>query len=572
MPLDAAFLYRLTDELGAIKNAHIEKIHQPTNDELVLVLRAPHFSKRLLISAHPGCARVHFTESRPENPPTPPMFCMLMRKFFGASRIADIVMIGLERVIKITVSSLNEMGDVINPSIYIELIGAAPNIIAVDNNGKIIDALRRSNMEKSGRMLQPGAKYTLPTDQNRINILESNIDTVCSSILKCENLSVEKAVMSNLSGFSPLVCREIAFALSGNTDTYIRDLNSAQQRALKQILSNKKEQILNMGKPYILLNPNGEPFDFCYCNIFQYGKGYINEECESFSDLLDRFYTKKAYISRLKRESTDLLKLLSNLENRIIRRMSERKKDLKKCENREQLRIFGELLKANLYRIKSGQKFAELENYYDENLSLVKIPLNPALSPANNATKYFKDYKKTYIAEQTLTRLIEDDEKELEYIYSVLDSLTRAQDISDINDIRAELADAGYIKRQQKVKKVQPQFTFTKLISPGGHTVLVGRNNLQNDMLTLHKADKNDLWFHTKNIPGSHVILACPQNEASDDDIIFAATVAASNSKAKTSSNVAVDYTPVKFVKKPSGAKPGMVIYSTNKTVYVNPI
>ncbi len=571
MPLDAAFLYRLTDELKVIKNSHIEKIQQPTSDELVLVLRAPQFSKRLLLSAHPGCARMHFTDMRQENPPTPPMFCMLMRKFFGSARITDISMIGLERVIKITVSSLNEMGDIINPSIYIELIGAAPNIVAVDNDGKIIDAMRRSSIEKGGRMLQPGAVYTLPSDQNRINIFENDIEQICEAILKKENLTIERAIMTTLSGFSPLVCREIAFSLCGNTDSYISTLNSAGRRQLKQILSTKKEQILNTGKPYIVLKPNGEAFDFCYCNIFQYGKTYKNELCESFSDLLEKFYTDKAYSSRLKRESADLLKLLVNLENRIIKRMNERKKDLKKCDNREQLRIYGELLKANLYRIQSGQTFAECENYYDENLSMVRIPLNPALSPANNAAKYFKDYKKTYVAEQTLSRLIEDDQNELEYIYSVLESLSRAKDISDISEIRLELISAGYIKHRQKTVKKQQQFTFMKDVSPGGYDVFIGKNNLQNDMLTLHKAEKNHLWFHTKNIPGSHVILACSSTDATDEDILFAATLAAKNSKAKDSSNVAVDYTPVKYVKKPSGARAGMVIYSTNKTVYVSP-
>lgn len=572
MALDGGFLYKLTRELNSAVGAHIEKIYQPTRDELVFLLRSPTLHKRLLISAHSGSARIHFTESKPENPATPPVFCMLLRKFFGAARITEISMNSLERVIKITVSSLNEMGDVIYPCLYVELIGTAPNIIAVDQNGRIIDAIRRSSIENGGRIIHPGAKYEPPVSLGKANILDDDIDGVIEKILS-QNATLDKAILGIVEGFSPLVCREIAFSLSGNTDILVTELTKLQKEHLKAKLCYFKDEILKGGNPVLILDKDGKPQEFCYTNIYQYGKAFELNKSASYSELLESFYTERAYNSRLKKESQDLLRLLSNLEARILRRKAEREKDLKKCQNREEKRIYGELIKANLHAITTGQTFAEVQNYYDSNLATVRIPLNPALSPANNAAKYFKDYKKLHTAEQTLLELICEDEKELQYVYSVLESLARCENIGDIGEIRDELSAGGYIKSTFKGSKRKKENTvFKKVISPSGFRVLIGKNNRQNDLLTLNLASKNDLWFHTKNIPGSHVILFSGGADVTDDDILFAALLAAQNSKAAASSNVPVDYTPVKYVKKPSGAKPGMVIYSTNKTIFVSPV
>ncbi len=570
MALDGGFLYKLCKELNSAVGAHIEKIYQPTKDEMVFLLRAPAMHKRLLISAHSGSARIHFTQAKPENPATPPVFCMLMRKFFGASRITEITMNSLERVIKITVSSLNEMGDIIYPSIYIELIGASPNIIAVDQNGRIIDAIRRSNIENGGRLIHPSAIYQPPAHLDRLNILKTDLDVLCENILS-QNARLDKAILNLLEGFSPLVCREIAFSLSGNTEITVGELSKIQKEHLKSKLAFIRDEIIDGGTPTLIMNEKDEPIDFCYTDIFQYGKTYKTKKADNFSALLETFYTDRAYNEMLKKESQDLLKLLTNLEARILRRKAEREKDLKQCENREQKRIYGELLKANLYNISAGQTFAEVQNYYDENLSSVRIPLNPALSPANNAAKYFKDYKKLHTAEQTLISLIAADNQELEYIYSVLEALSRCQNLSDIAEIRDELAAGLYIHRPKTYKKKKENISFKEYASPSGFKVLIGKNNQQNDWLSLSVAAKNDLWFHTRNIPGSHVILCSGGKSVTDEDILFAAKCAAEHSKASSSSNVAVDYTPVKFVKKPNGAKPGMVIYTTNKTVFVNP-
>ena len=570
MALDGGFIYKLAEELNSAVGAHVEKIYQPTKDELVFLLRSSAFSKRLLLSARQGSARVHYTDARHENPPTPPVFCMLLRKFFGASRIVEISTSALERILKITVSSLNEMGDVIYPSIYVELIGAAPNIVAVDQNGRIIDAIRRSSIENGGRLLHPGAIYEPPARLERLNILTDDIDVICEKILG-QNDRLDKAILNTLEGFSPLVCREIAFSLSGDVEIFVGDLSKIQKEHLKTKLTAIRKEIVEGGTPTLVLNENDEPIEFCYIDIFQYGKTYKTLKADSYCDLLETLYTDRAYSDTLKKESQDLFRLLTNLETRILRRKLQREKDLKLCEKREEKRIFGELLKANLYNITAGQTFAEVQNYYDENLSTVRIPLNPALSPANNAAKYFKDYKKLHTAEQTLLTLIEADEQELEYIYSVLESLTRCENLGDIAEIREELASCLYIHRAKTNKKKKENITFKECVSPSGFRVLIGKNNRQNDALTTSVAAKSDLWFHTKNIPGSHVILCCGASDITDEDILFAAKEAAKHSKAAESGNVAVDYTPVKFVKKPNGAKPGMVIYTTNKTVFVNP-
>ena len=321
----------------------------------------------------------------------------------------------------------------------------------------------------------------------------------------------------------------------------------------------------------MLVKADGSPFDFSYTEISQYSDEFSKKSFESYSELLDAFYTARENTERLKHSASDIIKLVTNLHARTERKLAIRLHDLKKCENREMLRIYGELLKANLYKLENGASFAEVENYYDE-MKPIRIPLNPALSPQKNAEKYFKDYKKSYTAEHTLVALTKKDEEELKYFDSVLDSITRCESLSEIAEIREELSLAGYIKQsgtRKKKSSAVPQFKEYK--SGEGYKILVGKNNRQNDYLTTALAAKNDLWFHTKNIPGSHVIVMCRGGEVSEETIMNAAALAAANSKAADSSQVPVDYTPVKFVKKPNGAKPGMVIYTTNKTVFVTP-
>ena len=469
-------------------------------------------------------------------------------KYLSAARLVDITQPDLERVAIFVFSTSNEMGDIVEIKLVCELIGGKANIILVNADGKIIDALRHSSVEAGGRLILPTATYALPEKAEKLNPL-----LLCANEIEKE--TENRSLLSAIEGFSPLICREIEE--SDNKTT-----------ALEKILADIK---IN-NTPILLYNPQGEPFDFTYTEVKQYGKDYKNTVFESFSALLDGFYTEKETVSRINSAARDIIKLITSLKNRAEKRLAIRLNDLKKCENRENLRIYGELIKANLYNIEKGATVARVPNYYSENMEIVSIPLDASLSPQNNANKYFKEYKKTYTAEQTLKELTRKDSEEIIYLESVLDSIERSTSLSDIAQIREELTDAKYIKSLSTRKKQnQNQNTYKEYTSVEGYKILVGKNNRQNDYLTTVLASKTDLWFHVKNIPGSHVIVFSGGNTVTDETILQAALLAAENSKAAKSANVAVDYTPIKYVKKPNGAKPGMVIYTTNKTVYVTP-
>ena len=556
MAFDGGFLHKVLAELSEAKDCHIDKIYQPSKDELVFLLRKKGFVKRLYINAKQGSARLHFTDEKLENPAVPPNFCMLLRKYISSAKLIDVTVEGLERIAEFVFSASNEMGDIENYRLVCEMIGAKANVVLVRENGKIVDALKHSDVETAKRLILPGADYEYPEREEKLNPLTESATKILEGLC-VETSDLAKKLLGKIEGFSPLVCREI----EENAKT--SGLENAYLEAVEHLKSDKV---------YLILKPDGSPLDYAFMPIYQYGKGYECKEYSASGELLDAFYREKENTARISASAHDIIRLVKNLISRAERRLSLRLSDLKKCENREKLRIYGELIKANLYRIKSGDSEALVENYYDENLSLIKIPLNPALSPSKNADRYFKEYKKTYTAAETLSRLTEEDKKEISYLESVLESIERCKTIAEIGEIREELSLAGYIKRPVgKGNRKQNISKPLEYVSKEGFRILVGKNNLQNDYLTTRLASKTDLWFHTKNIHGSHVIVMCEGKEVSDETVIFAATLAAKNSKAKNSSQVPVDYTPVKFVKKPNGAKAGMVIYTTNKTVFVDP-
>lgn len=556
MAFDGGFLHKIVLELNKAVESRVDKVYQPSKDELVFLLRKKGFAERLFITARPGSARICFTDEKYENPMSPPMFCMLIRKYLSSAKLISVTQPALERIVVLTFSSANEMGDIVEIRLITELLGNKTNIILVGSDGKIIDSLRRSDPEKNERMILPGALYQLPERKEKLDPLSVSPEKL-SEYVGGESAYSEKSLLDGIDGFSPLVCREVVFRA---------EKCGSLISALKSVTDDLKQN----GTP-LLLCKDGTPFDFSYTDITHYGNEFEKRVYPDYSSLLNAFYSERENAARIKHAAGDIIKLVSNLKSRTERKLAIRLCDLKKCENREKLRIYGELLKANLYRIKAGSAFFEAENYYD-NMNIIKIPLDPALSPQKNAAKYFKDYKKTYTAEQKLTALTEKDREEIVYFDSVLDSISRSESISDITEIRDELADAGYIKRSaQKRSKQSAALKFKEYTADEGYKILVGRNNRENDYLTTVLAGKNDLWFHTKNIPGSHVIVFSGGAEVSEDTVVKAARLAAENSKGAGSSNVPVDYTQIKYVKKPSGAKPGMVIYKTNKTVYVTP-
>lgn len=566
MPLDGIFLHHLTNELNTVVGARAEKIYQPTRDELVFLLRSVTFTGKLLISLRTGAARLHVTGAAFDNPSEPPTFCKLLRKHLSSAKITEIYCPDFERTVIIRFLSYNEMGDVIHPFLAVELITGRENLVLCSEDGKILDALRRSDLETASRLLVPGAKYVLPEKQNKLNPMLSSAEELAGAVLSSVK-PLSFAFTDKISGVSPLVSRELATRVSADIDI---SPTAANQEKLSAVISEFKKSF-SCPTPYILKDSDGVAVDFCYTEIKQYGKTRVCEKADGFSALLDSFYASKESLHRIKTLAADITRVLNTRLARAERRMNVRLTDLEKCKDRESLRIYGELLKANLYAVEKGASFARVQNYYDENFGFIDIPLDPALSPQQNSAKYFKDYKKSHTAEQTLLGLTKKDKEEIEYINSVLHELSLAKSAADLAEIREELAECGYITRKNS-KKQKPQAAKPKeFTSPGGFKVYVGKNNTENDYLTTKFAGKHDLWFHTKNIPGSHVILVTEGKTVDDASLLFAAGLAAAHSKAAAGDNVPVDFTEVKFVKKPSGAKPGMVIYTTNKTIYAKP-
>ena len=567
MPLDGSFIACLRNELNAAIDCHIDKIHIPAKNEFVFALRGKNFNKKLFVSIAPGCPRVSFTETVFENPAYPPMFCMLLRKHLASGRILSIDGIGAERIIIFKIQSTNEMGDRVINTLVLELLGQKTNIILVDERGKILDSARRSDIESGARLIQPGATYTPPENNEKTDLLTGDISLAVKKILDSDNVRLSDAIIQNIAGFSPLICREIAFKLTGDCDS---PTNKTTDKELLNALTTLKKEIQTGGKPFVLYDENNMPKDYSFTEIKQYGNLFKTEILPSFSSLLERFYGERDRLRRLEHNKSDLVKKIKNLIARNERKLQLRKQELLKSSNREHLRIYGELIKANIYRIPKGATKLIAQNYYDPDCKDIEIPLNSALSPANNAAKYFKENKKACTAEQTLGELIQECENELAYLESVLFELQSADSSAELLEIRSELGELGYVPRNsgnKKAKITASPYEFSK----NGFRILVGRNNLQNDKLTTKTAAKNDLWFHTKNIHGSHVILFTDGKIPDDDTLLYAATLAAYFSKAQSSNQVPVDYTPVKFVKKPNGAKPGMVIYQTNKTIFTNP-
>ena len=567
MAFDGAFLHSVILELKSAEGCHVDKIYQPSRDELVLLLRKKGFVKRLLISARSGGARIQFTEGKYENPETPPMFCMLARKIFSASRLVLVSGKGLERIVELTFDTANEMGDRISPKIVCELIGNSSNIILVGDDGKIYDAARRSDIETAKRIIQPGAKYEYPPTQDKLDFLNGDMEHVLDTALAKGGL-LSKALLDTADGLSPLICREVAYTACG--DDVACDEVSDRSLIVKT-LEDIRLQILNGGTPTVFYKADNTPADFSYIDIKQYGNTYTKKTFGTPSELLDAFYFERDLLAAMHRGTADISRLVTNLIARANRRLNLRLHDMREGENREQLRIFGELIKANIHAIPAGSTVARVHNFYDEELKVIEIPLDPAKNAAQNAAKYFKDYKKSCAAVQTLEGLIEEDKREIEYLSSVEESISRCRSSADIAEIREELAQGGYIKKQNGKRQKKVQSKIEEHQSKEGYRILVGKNNTQNDYITTALAAKGDMWFHTKGIHGSHVVVMCGGAPLSDETVIFAAQLAAYNSKARSSSNVPVDYTPVKFVKKPNGAKAGMVIYTTNKTVFVTP-
>ncbi len=577
MALDGAFLSLLKTEISQIAlGSRVEKISQPSREELVITLRYKGGSAKLLISASASSPRIHFTEIALENPKSPPMFCMLARKHLNNGKLIGIRQVGMDRIIILDFESVNELGDLVGVSIAVEIMGRHSNIIIIDQNGKIIDAIKRISDDMSRvRSVLPGMKYSLPPLQEKANILESDIDVICNTITSITNKEIElnKAILETLQGFSPLVCREIENYVGNFQSVVVSEMTQSQKDRFKFAMQNLKE-ILQNGKPTPtqLIEKENKPKDFSFIDIKQYGELMVTKQFDNLSSLLDSFYSERDRVCRMKQRSHDLLKMLVSATERISRKLETQKGELKACENREEYKVIGDIISANLYTIQKGDTKAVLQNFYSDDLSDIEISLDPLLTPAQNAQRYYSLYRKASTAQKMLEGLIQKAEAELVYLDSVFDAITRTTGDSELLEIREELYQQGYIKRSKnkgnKMLKAQPPIEY---VSSDGFTILCGRNNLQNDKLTMKTAKKHDMWFHVQSLAGSHVIVVTDGREIPDRTYEEAFHIAAYNSKARDASMVAVDYTMVKNIKKPNGAKPGMVIFYENYTGYITP-
>ncbi len=570
MALDGMLLHLVADEIKeAVLDSKVDKIYQPEKDALIITFRARGGNYKLLISASSANARIHFTSASPENPPSPPMFCMLLRKHLVSGRLTDIRQNELERCICFYFECYNDFGDKVIRTLVCEIMGKYSNIVLVDENGKITDCIKRIDFaDSSVRQLLPGLKYTQPPQQNKLNPLSSSADELFNKTVENAELHADKAVLNTIQGYSPIVCREIVCrATLGQTDTPINEFTQSQLDRLRYFLTH----IADSPIPVLVADPkDNRPFDFSFIDITQYGSKYVTKKCSSFSELLEIAFAERASADLRRRKQQDILKILSSTADRINRRLCAQKNELADCQKRELYKKRGDLISANIYRLQKGETTLEADDW--ETGEKVQIPLDNTLSPSQNAQYWYKKYRKACTAESMLTRQISEGEQELIYIDSVFDELTRADSSSALSEIKAELTAIGYIRMlsAEKRKKL-PMSAPDTFISSDEIKIMCGKNNTQNDELTLRTAHGGYIWLHTKNIPGCHTVIFENADNIPERTLVEAAILAATFSKAAESSNVPVDYTLAKYVKKPSGAKPGMVIYTNQKTLYVSP-
>jgi len=577
MALDAVFLAAVRYELaGQITGMKIDKVQQPERDVVIFSLRDYGGNTlKLLICVGSNDKRIHFTNHRHENPGTPPMFCMLLRKYLTGARIINIIQPPAERILIIEVKTSDAMGISAEKSIIIEMIGHMPNIILTDNKGLIIDCQRRISGELSEkRSVLPGLFYRYPPAQERkINPLEVTQTKFNELLIRAGDETIEKWLITMFTALSPLICREIAWRAYSAADYRIKAIND-DGAALNDVFFSFVEKIkANEFIPCVIHSENGSLKDYSYTQIKQYENLYKTKTEESFSSLLDNFYTGISKENRMTERSSATVKAVKTIKDRLLRKITLQKSELEEAGNRDEMRKKGDLITANIHMIKKGQSVLITEDYFSGNGEMCEIKLDPLKNPQQNSAKYYKAYTKAKNAQKFLSGQIESGEKEIEYIDSVLRQLKQVESEHELDEIRNELMITGYIKKQnlQKNKKMkQAESTPHEFRSSCGMRIYAGKNNIQNDKLTFKTASRSDLWFHAQKIQGAHIILSCTDGAADDKSIQEAAAVAAYYSASRGGGKISVDYTFVKHVKKPPGSRPGMVIYYDFKTITVS--
>lgn len=575
MPLDAITIHALANELKCtVIGSKIDKVQQPSRDTLILSLRGNGHNDKMLLSAGTGTSRVHFLNESYENPQSPPMFCMLLRKHLVGARIAEISQPNMERMLVFDLDAYDEMGLETKKQLIIEMMGRNSNIILTGPEGHIIDCLRRVDVDMSRmRQLMPGLIYRLPPEQEKPSffsvsaaereVLWKNADT---------DRLADKWLLDTFSGLSPLSCREICFAATGDASKPVMKFSDEEKLAFLIEMKAIEDRVNNSYFTPTMLIIDGKPADFSFMPITQYENAAELRYYPDFSTLLEDFFTKRDKQDLIKRKAQTLHKSVKSAHERTLRKLAARREELIKTEARDTSRKYGDLITANLYRIKKGDRLVEADDYFEESCPKIQIKLDEMKTPAQNAASYYKEYNKAKTAERYLGDLIEKGEKEEAYLLSVMDELKRCESERDLAEIRRELTETGFIRAQkaakaEKIKETAP----LRFFSSTGTEIIVGKNNSQNDKLTTKTARRTDVWLHVQKIHGSHVIISCDGSEPDEKTLFEAATLAAYYSQGRESGKIPVDYTQVRFVKKPSGSMPGAVIYTDYKTILVTP-
>jgi len=570
MTIDGIILNCTIKELQMLIGAKISKIHVPKKDEVLLQLKKDKDTFKLSINANANDCRINLTQSQKENPLSAPPFCMVLRKYLSNGRITDIEQIAFERIAVISILSADEMGELKQYKLYAELMGRHSNIILCDNTDKILDSIKHVPLSLSRlRQVLPGLTYSFPPSQGKYNLSEISLVSLKELIMGGSG-ALSSFILNTFEGLSPALAREIAYRSGSNEDMDISKLSKSETAHISERIMDVFTTIKNGNySPYILLNTDKKPINILPFLFLSYDKS-LQYPQKSMNEALDSFYEKKELLSLLNARKTALSQNLKTRLQKCENRLAIQMQTLLDASKMDKYSLYGELITNNIYALKKGMKSATLLNYYTgENID---VQLDERLSPSANAQKYYKRYNKLKLAQHYASNEKNVLEQEISYLESILDSLDRCENIEDIQDIRQELINEGYIKEERKSNKVhREQSSPLKYIASDGTMIFAGKNNKQNDILTLKIAEDNDIWLHTKDIHGSHVIIKAGKTEPNEKTLFEAACIAAYNSKARFSQNVPVDYTKVQYVKKPSGAKPGMVIYTHQKTLYVTP-
>ncbi len=585
MPFDAGAMSAVTAQLkNTIIGSRVDKIYQPERDEIILSIRTTGETKKLLLSAAAGNARVGFCKAGRENPLQPPMFCMLLRKHLSGAHILDVNQIGFDRAIEIKLTSADEMGYSSVKYLIVEIMGTYSNIIFLDEKRHIMAVLHPISLSTTNkRQVLVGFEYENPPKQEgKTDALEVDreffISKIKNDIAQGKTGGADKYLISNYAGLSPLVAREIVYRATKYTCTPLSECDGEKLWFhFNAIYGNVKTGFYS---PCIVKDEKGKVIDFSFTEIRQYGFSSVAINFDDISVLLDEFYFERDRQEKIKHRGSDVLRLLTNASTRITKKVALQRESLAECDNKEHFKRMGDIITANIYLLKKGMREAELVDYYDESVPTVNIKLDERLTPSQNAQFYYKKYNKLKSAEVMLTKQIEDAERELSYIDTIFDSLTKAETEADLSQIRAELMQAGYgktldnLRRSMTRTKKEYKNALKKDYKPlkfivDGYEVLCGKNNLQNDYITTEVGDKEDYWFHVKNAPGSHVLLRCGKEEPEAEVFTKCAMIAAYYSSRKETPQVSVDYTKIRYIKKPSGSKPGFVVYDTNFSCYV---